>query len=107
MRTSPCGACKRTRITWTSSPCLSTPWEKKVVSFNMKPPHGTWIFDEPCTAGQFLDIKLNVRYGEPGNEDLPSEGKWTRFQRVPGSQTWMRIESDDLCWVVVLCPLDT
>ena len=55
---------------------------KKVVSFNLKPPHGTWVFDEPCTAGQFLDIKLNVRYGEPGNEDLPSDGKWTRFQRA-------------------------
>ena len=80
---------------------------KQCCVFNMKPPHGAWMFNQPPTAGEFLDIKLNVRYGEPDNEDLPTDGKWLRFQRVPATRTWMRIEQGDLQWVVVLCPLVT
>ena len=71
------------------------------VQFNAKPAHGSWVYDQV-----FLDIKVNVRYGEPGNHDAPDIGKWIRFQNIPGTTTWIRAESNDyLGWAVVLTAL--
>ena len=69
-----------------------------LIAFNGKPNHGTWIFEDG-----FLDICVNVRFGEPGNKDPPDQGKWVRFQNVPGTATWVRCEAyDDHTWVVLL-----
>ena len=78
----------------------------KVCEFNRKPAHGEWVYNDPVTAGHFLDVKFNVRFGEPGNEDAANSGKWTRFQRMPGSMTWVRMEADDLAWAVILSPIE-
>jgi len=68
------------------------------VCFNGKERHGTWEFDRT-----FLDIKVNVRFGEPGCCDGPNVGKWTRFQNIPGTTTWIRCETyDNPCYVIVM-----
>ena len=75
------------------------------ISFNAKSPHGQWQFLPG--PPEFLDILLNYRYGEPDRpDDDPLDGKWLRFQRMPGQQAWLRMEAyDDHTWSVVLSPL--
>ena len=75
------------------------------ISFNGKGPHGHWQFLPG--PPEFLDILLNYRYGEPDRpDDDPLDGKWLRFQRIPGQQAWLRLEADDdHTWSVVLSPL--
>ena len=75
------------------------------ISFNGKRPHGQWQFLPG--PPEFLDILLNYRYGEPDRpDDDPLDGKWLRFQRMPGQQAWLRMEAyDDHTWSVVLSPL--
>ena len=73
----------------------------KRVRFNQKGEHGSWVYQAP-----FLDITLNVRYGEYDNQDPAGTGKVIRFQSFPGTTTWIRCEpGHDLCWTVVLAEL--
>ena len=77
------------------------------VKFNGKPAHGCWTHEDRGPGQpKFLDINVNVRWGE---QEFPDEGpmaKWVRFQRIPGTLTWYRCEpTDDLQWAVVLTPL--
>ena len=84
--------------------CVS-PLGNKYLICNGKDAHGTWVYNDPASEAQFLDIKLNVRFGEPepGMHDDPDDGKWTRFQRFPGTKTWFRCEKDhDLDWTCVM-----
>ena len=77
-------------------------------TFNNKDAHGTWLYNEPKTPACFLDIKFNARFGEPV-EDCdhdPDHGKWTRFQRIPGTMTWVRCETNQARgWTCILAPI--
>ena len=57
------------------------------VIFNGKPAHGNWIFDDPASASGYLDVKFN-RFFDACD---PDEGNWIRFQRMPGTTTWVDI----------------
>ena len=70
----------------------------RFVKVNGKPKHGTWVYENG-----FLDVQCNCRFGEPGNKDHPAYGKWVRFQKLPGTSSWIRCEAyDDHTWVVFL-----
>ena len=66
---------------------------------------GRWELP-PGEDAPFLDTNVNVRYGEPEFPNEPVMGKWLRFQRMPGTKTWLRIEKNyDHTWSVLLIPL--
>ena len=62
----------------------------KFLQYNAKGPHGTWVYNDPPSPRRFLDVKLNPKFGNPDNEDAPEVGNWLRFQRIPGTKTWIR-----------------
>ena len=77
-----------------------------LIEFNRKPAHGSWCYNDPATPGLCLDVKFNCRFGEPGNTDSCTDGKWGRFQRVPGTESWLRLEmGQDLNWVILMSPI--
>ena len=76
----------------------------QVVSFNDNPPHGSWTFDDQAAPADFLDVKVNVQFGEPGNVDAAHVGKRVRFQKIPGAQCWIGTE-DEHTWDSVLAPV--
>lgn len=85
--------------------CLSLLGDHQVI-VNGQPPHGHWqivLGPEEFGPEEFLDINLNCKYGEPNSPDAGRMGKCLRFQRTPGTKTWMRIEVlGDHSWVIVL-----
>ena len=74
------------------------------LKFNGKGRHGTWIYEEP-----YLDVQINVRFGEPAfPNERGTEGKWVRFQNIPGTLVWMRCEPyDNHTWVVFMAAIIT
>ena len=77
------------------------------VRFNGKGEHGWWEHSALGSEdGQFLDVNVNVKYGEPDFPDEPDMGKWLRFQRIPGTESWICCErADDHTWSIMLTPL--
>ena len=75
---------------------------QRFVQFNGKERHGTWAWVQP-----FLDVKLNVRFGEAKfPAENPESGKWLRFQNLPGTMTWIRCEEGaDPMWVVIMAEI--
>ena len=83
------------------------PEGRNFVTFNGRLPHGTWVYNWPATPCKYLDIQFSFRYGQPGHLMWPPpDMKWIRFQRIPGTETWVCCESDqDTFWMIMLCPI--
>ena len=81
-----------------------------LVSFNGNPAHGRWETPIHPMGGpgalSYLDINGNVRFGLPAFPSEPAVGKWFRFQRLPGTNNFLHIGSNnDHAWSVMLIPL--
>ena len=72
---------------------------EKFLQYNAKGPHGTWSYNDPPSPKCFLDIKLNTKFGDPGNTDAPDVGRFFRFQKIPGTKAWVRCstKTNQLC----------
>ena len=65
---------------------------------------GTWFYDDPPSPQKFLDIQLPIPWVHLA---LAPDLMWFRFQRLPGTTTWVRSElGRPLSNVIVLSSLD-